>query len=174
MTTGMAMPPFQENQQLNTELRIDGAISDGAVGLRRADSTSNTLPGQPRVNLQDRELGDYLQAELLVPQLDYLAPKLWLVCYSSLGEKPIAQVDRCASSLRLEAHTSPLSIIRPFGDEPSFSQRTLICTWFGITTRFSSSPSQNTCSLMHFGCTSRVNLPNSKRLRSVSCAHTRT
>ena len=72
---------FPETHQLNNDLqcvRVQGTIS-----LERAHGKMSTLPGQPRVRLVHHELQSYLKDELLLPRLDRLAPKLWLVSQSS-------------------------------------------------------------------------------------------
>ena len=78
MGTQLELCPFLEIHQLNKQLHF-GSI--GTWGrLRRTDNNPNTLPGQPRVQLETDALREYLKAELLTPELDRLAPKLWLVC----------------------------------------------------------------------------------------------
>ena len=72
---------FPVDHQLNDELRFDQV--GGELGLRRSNAKYSTLPGQPRVRLDQHELQKYLQSEFLLPQLDRLAPKLWLVCLSA-------------------------------------------------------------------------------------------
>jgi hypothetical protein len=78
--------PFSEAHQLNQELELDKSIAPTV--LRRvypaqlahgADAVSTALPGQARVELRAPDLDEYLHEEFLVPQLDKLAPKLWLV-----------------------------------------------------------------------------------------------
>ncbi|MCJ1356798.1 MAG: hypothetical protein MMC33_006794 [Icmadophila ericetorum] len=66
-------PPFPESHQLDIQLRL--ASSDSLV---RADGQL-TLPGQPRVVLKQSEIERYMEKDILVPTLDQLAPKLWLV-----------------------------------------------------------------------------------------------
>ena len=44
-----------------------------------ADGDCSTLPGQPRIELDTLDFDGYLEKEHLVPDLDRLAPKLWLV-----------------------------------------------------------------------------------------------
>ena len=70
--------PFPEDSQLCSQLRLDR--SKTPAELCHNNNSRTTLPGQPRVQLDPRELESYLREELLTPQLDQLAPKLWLVC----------------------------------------------------------------------------------------------
>ena len=77
----MDLPPFTEAHQLNEQLDVRVSKAPGeALGLRRTDAKLNTLPGQPRIPLEGCKLLDHLREELLVPQLDQIASKLWLVC----------------------------------------------------------------------------------------------
>lgn len=71
----MARCLVSETSQLNIEL----AINDHGLLQRSGLHTSKTLPGQPRVKLEEPELSEYLRRQVLVPQLDALAGKLWLV-----------------------------------------------------------------------------------------------
>ena len=76
--------PFREHGQLNVQL-----LQVGRARLRRANSQdSDTFPARPCIRLANSvALQEYLAADLLVPQLDRLAPKLWLVSsvYAHLG-----------------------------------------------------------------------------------------
>lgn len=69
--------PFSEAYQLNHELELDN--SEAITALRRTDPSLTALPGQARVELRSSKLDEYLREEFLVPQLDQLAPRLWLV-----------------------------------------------------------------------------------------------
>ena len=73
----MDQPPFTEAHQLNEQL--DVRVSK-APGEALGNAKLNTLPGQPRIPLDGCKLLDHLREELLVPQLDQIASKLWLVC----------------------------------------------------------------------------------------------
>ena len=79
----MATYVVSEKNQLNMEL----AINNQGLLQRSGPHTLNTLPGQPRVRLGKSELFEYLRSQFLVPQLDELAGKLWLVsCMPSVAE----------------------------------------------------------------------------------------
>jgi hypothetical protein len=87
--------PFSETHQLNQELELDNAKALRRIQLadptRRAGPNSTTLPGQPRVELRSPGLEEYLEKEFLVPLLDRLAPRLWLVrLYPRLKHWPTA------------------------------------------------------------------------------------
>ncbi len=71
----MARYLVSERTQVNMELAVDNQGLLHRSGLH----TSNTLPGQPRVKLEEPALFEYLRSQFLVPQLDKLAGKLWLV-----------------------------------------------------------------------------------------------
>jgi hypothetical protein len=58
--------------ELNTELVF------GATGLHHAKGDCSTLPGQPRIDLDTLDYNGYLEKEHLTPDLDQLAPRLWL------------------------------------------------------------------------------------------------
>ena len=73
----MDKEPFPEEHELEEELQFDR--SKLPAMLCRTDQNDTTLPGQPRVQLNSDELDIYLAKELSVPELDKLAPKLWLV-----------------------------------------------------------------------------------------------
>ena len=78
----MAQNPFPEIYQLNSQLRYDR--SEVTAKLCRIEHDCKTLPGQPRIRLDSPELDDYPGNNLLLPQLNRLAPKLWLVCFNPL------------------------------------------------------------------------------------------
>ena len=73
----MAKSPFPEECELNSQLQLDCSKLPALLSCK--DHTYTTLPGQPRVQLESEELDKYLDQEISVPQLDELAPKLWLV-----------------------------------------------------------------------------------------------
>ena len=75
--------PFTPHLQLYTKLTYNPKqpsitrISSNAVP--GALTTKTTLPEQPRVGLNDPKIGDFLQKELATPDLNKLAPHLWLL-----------------------------------------------------------------------------------------------
>jgi hypothetical protein len=79
----MNQSPFGFDCQLYTKL----SISPNQLTIKRSSSHATpespaektTLPGQPRIALQDPNIGSYLQAELITPLLNKLSPHLWLV-----------------------------------------------------------------------------------------------
>lgn len=64
-----------ETSQLNMELEI----GHGGFLHHLGNHLLKSLPGQPRVRLEEPELGEYLTSQLRVPELDSLAERLWLV-----------------------------------------------------------------------------------------------
>ena len=69
----MATAPFREEHSLNHQLSLDVSA---AVSTLHGPS----LPGQARIALHPRAgLDSYLVEEHLTPDLDRLAPRLWLV-----------------------------------------------------------------------------------------------
>ena len=76
--------PFSENSQLNHQLKhieTNPSVSNSLV--RTDDALCETLPGQPRMRLQSNSLYQQLEKEFLTPDLDILAPHLWLVATQS-------------------------------------------------------------------------------------------
>ncbi|KAH7232188.1 uncharacterized protein BKA55DRAFT_580788 [Fusarium redolens] len=75
----MAECPFKLNDQLCDEMNIDSAgiitPSEDEHGKLRPEF----LPGCPRINLNDPNMGAYLTKELLTPELNEFEPYLWLV-----------------------------------------------------------------------------------------------
>ncbi|MCJ1472420.1 hypothetical protein MMC13_001068 [Lambiella insularis] len=75
--------PFTSDRQLCTTLSIDPI----ELVLRRSSNLNKptfrtkktTLPGQPRIGLDDPNIGNYLHQELETPDLNRLSPYLWLV-----------------------------------------------------------------------------------------------
>jgi hypothetical protein len=94
-----------------------------------ASGGGSTLPGQPRIELKSSDLGPYLDREHLVPDLDQLAPKLWLVSswHPFLGESSSSTI-RCQP---LAVHTSRHYIIKPFEGVPSSWQNILSSILYG-------------------------------------------
>jgi hypothetical protein len=74
----MTEPPFEEVDQLNTELVLSKDPGQDWM-LRCTNAVRITLPGQPRVQLDPESVKEYLAIDLLTPELNKLAPHLWLV-----------------------------------------------------------------------------------------------
>lgn len=64
-----------EASQLNKQL----VVNSQGILQRSGPHFSKTLPGQPRVKLEQPELWNHLRGALVVPDLDALAGILWLV-----------------------------------------------------------------------------------------------
>ena len=76
--------PFSERSQLNHQLkRIETNTSVSYNLVRTDDVRCETLPGQPRMRLRSSSLYQQLEKEFLTPDLDSLAPHLWLVATQS-------------------------------------------------------------------------------------------
>ena len=73
----MAQIPFSEVHQLNNQLKF--STIQRPLLLSRSDKTCDALPGQARIPLHGTSLDGYIQREHSTPQLDNLAPWLWLV-----------------------------------------------------------------------------------------------
>ena len=73
----MDRPPFPKEHDLDSQLQVDRSRTP--LALWCADRTCSTLPGQPRVQLTPNDLDTHLAKELSTPDLDELAPRLWLV-----------------------------------------------------------------------------------------------
>lgn len=71
--------------QLDTTLCFDKASAPPR--LYRVPGESSTLPGQPRIGLDRSDLNEYLQREHLTPDLDLLAPNLWLASFTTIRQK---------------------------------------------------------------------------------------
>lgn len=70
--------PFPSDVELNKELEL--GVGTQHAHVCRSDGNSTCLPGQPRIALtESMQLQQYLGEEHLTPDLDTLAPKLWLV-----------------------------------------------------------------------------------------------
>jgi hypothetical protein len=73
------MPTIDGKTELNKDL-ILVPLTSGENGLQRAgQQCPQSLPGQARVSLDRGPLQEYLREEFLVPDLDRMAPYLWLV-----------------------------------------------------------------------------------------------
>ena len=82
--TGIMLVPFSENTQLNHQLKSIKSDASISYELVRTDDTKcETLPGQPRMRLRSRNLYQQLEQEFFTPDLDTLAPYLWLVTTQS-------------------------------------------------------------------------------------------
>ena len=76
--------PFTKKTQLNDQLEVITSKASNQMSLVRTDDTQCTsLPGQPRVSINSSSLYCYLEKEFLTPDLDTLAPHLWLVATQS-------------------------------------------------------------------------------------------
>jgi hypothetical protein len=70
---------------INTEIELNKDLSlntsaDGESSLRRARKDApHSLPGQARTSLDNASLKEYLRKAFLTPNLDKIAPYLWLV-----------------------------------------------------------------------------------------------
>jgi hypothetical protein len=73
----MPVSIFPEEVELNRELKI--SQSTDRYALVRTDPNMTTLPGQPRIELDTTRIANFLVKDLVTPELDRLAPKLWLV-----------------------------------------------------------------------------------------------
>ena len=72
--------PFLERSQLNHQLKRTKTNASVPHNLIRTDDVQcETLPGQPRMRLRSNSLYQQLEKEFLTPDLDSLAPHLWLV-----------------------------------------------------------------------------------------------
>jgi hypothetical protein len=74
----MANELVTEASQMNKQLAVNGQ----GMLRRSGPHFSETLPGQPRVRLDQPELYAYLRGAFLVPDLDALAGILWLASNS--------------------------------------------------------------------------------------------
>ena len=76
--------PFSQEVQLNNQLGITNAGGSGSRNLFRIDDPScHCLPGQPWILIQSGNLYQHLEREFLTPDLNTLAPHLWLVATQS-------------------------------------------------------------------------------------------
>ena len=74
----MSIPPFLQKHELNQDLKLVKG-PNGKVSLSTRGSEGEPhLPGYPRVQLSNDNL-QFLNKELSTPELDVLAPHLWLV-----------------------------------------------------------------------------------------------
>lgn len=78
MASTAPLPCFNPADQLNVELETTAGGAGSSAQLLSTKS-SRHLPGQPRVRLETEDVLRYLESEFLVPDLDRLTPRLWLV-----------------------------------------------------------------------------------------------
>lgn len=177
----VSVATFPEEVELNSELKISHSTDRDA--LVRTDPNSTTLPGQPRIGLDITSITNYLVEDLLTPELDRLAPKLWLVCCVYSCPYCLNKKLTFGRFLLRQALTSHHCITKLFEADPSSLLKTLSCTLFGLTNRSSSNRYQNTCCLMPSGNftsqTTRRSYQSSSRSgyskqRSALCGHTVT
>ncbi|KAK3939631.1 hypothetical protein QBC46DRAFT_387443 [Diplogelasinospora grovesii] len=79
--------PFNSNDQLCDSLVVSRQVVNGQVERQRTPTekpvnkevSKQYLPGEPRLQLHDRTIGEALKSELLTEDLDKLSPNLWLV-----------------------------------------------------------------------------------------------
>lgn len=77
--------PFDEKHQLCDKLQIE----NGQIQRKQAEQNGQAaaqktyLPGDPRIQLTDTNIGQCLQAELMTVELNKLAPYLWLMTTQS-------------------------------------------------------------------------------------------
>ncbi|TVY34472.1 hypothetical protein LOCC1_G008204 [Lachnellula occidentalis] len=70
--------PFSKSNELYGKLLISGSSL-----IRSQSPEKNTLPGHPRVTLDDAQLTTFLREELTTPNLDTFTPHLWKVATQS-------------------------------------------------------------------------------------------
>lgn len=78
--------PFPENHQLDDQLRLDH--------FKVPTELCKTLPGQPRVRLDKGELDGFLKKDLSLPELNRLAPWLWMVQFNLFLYFMLVETDR--------------------------------------------------------------------------------
>jgi hypothetical protein len=73
------MPIVDTKIELNKNLSLTTS-ANGETSLRRTGQDGpHSLPGQARTSLDNAPLKKYLREALLAPNLDKIAPYLWLV-----------------------------------------------------------------------------------------------
>jgi hypothetical protein len=76
----VTMPIIDTKIELNKDLAfITSANGENSLHRTRQDDP-DCLPGQARISLDNAPLNEYLKEALLAPNLDKIAPYLWLVC----------------------------------------------------------------------------------------------
>ncbi|KAI9737336.1 MAG: hypothetical protein M1834_009490 [Cirrosporium novae-zelandiae] len=73
--------PFSRDNQLCNSLEV----SQNPFSIKRQSIGKNTLPGQPRIDLNSSDMTEYLSKELMTPKLDQLAPHMWLLATPDSG-----------------------------------------------------------------------------------------
>lgn len=94
MTKSMNPIPFPEIHQLDGQLQFDHSKE-----LCCVDHSCKSLPGQPRVRLGGVGLDDYLKKDLSIPDLNQLAPRLWLVHFDLFLQTMLVETDRSREGL---------------------------------------------------------------------------
>ena len=127
--------PFLMEYQLNRQLQLDRAKTPPA--LRCTDAHWTTLPGQPRIELDNGiQLNRFLQNDLCTPELDRLTPHLWLVCSRAVFDVVWKFHPLIRWELRFphpEALTFSLCITKLFEDEKSSQPRPPNCISSGLS-----------------------------------------
>lgn len=103
MKKSMNPIPFPEIHQLDDQLQLDH--SKEPIELCCVDHSCKSLPGQPRVRLDRVGLDIYLKKDLSLPELNQLAPKLWLVHIDLFLQTMLVETDSCREGL----HASKLT-----------------------------------------------------------------
>ena len=80
----MAHCPFPREDQLDDELNLEKlpVLSSTSIAksvVSHQEHRSNELPGIPLVELDSADITECLEEDLLTPNLNRLAPHLWLV-----------------------------------------------------------------------------------------------
>ncbi|KAF2470796.1 uncharacterized protein BDR25DRAFT_314467 [Lindgomyces ingoldianus] len=77
---GLATVPFSHETELCSELQLQEV-----EGQKQITSTSKLLrlPGHPRISLAELDVRDVLEREMMTPDLNRMAPHLWLVAKPS-------------------------------------------------------------------------------------------
>ena len=131
-----AQVPFPDAQQLNNQLNLN--INENSVTLTRSDIAHDTLPGQARVLLNGSELDGYVRREHSTPELDTLAPWLWLVLSNLNPDTKLPTATDSSRSRPLGAHISLHYITKLLVAEELWLWRIRNCISYGITIRSSS------------------------------------
>src|SRR6266496_3694718 len=84
----LSVPPFSRAQQLCADFN-----PEATVGSNESKSLITTLPGQPCVSLHNlANLEDFLYKEFHAPDLEAIAPHLWIMStQSSANINPLHQ-----------------------------------------------------------------------------------
>lgn len=99
--------PFSSEIELNKQLKPGAAVPQ-SVNSHRSDGDSTSLPGQPRVALNESiELEQYLDEEHSTTGLDKLAPKLWLVSMRIELNRSSKKTPSSSSGTKHHRHREP-------------------------------------------------------------------